>query len=62
MPLQTLDVAADSVPKGAWVHCASGMRSVIGASILQARGVDVELIQDDYASAGDAGLQRVMGH
>ena len=62
VPLQTLDVAADSVPKGAWVHCASGMRSVIGASILQARGVDVELIQDDYASAGDAGLQRVMGH
>jgi hydroxyacylglutathione hydrolase len=62
VPLQTLDVAAPSVPNGAWVHCASGMRSVIGASVLQARGVDVELIQDDYERASDAGLERVVGH
>ena len=61
VPLHTLDIAAESVPKGAWVHCASGMRSAIGASILEARGVPVELVLDDYASAADAGLQRVVG-
>ena len=62
IPLQSLDVAADSVPDGAWVHCASGMRSAIGASILEARGVAVELVQDEYTAAGDAGLERVVGH
>ena len=62
VPLQSLDVAAGSVPDGAWVHCASGMRSAIGASILEARGVSVELVVDDYATAGEAGLERVVGH
>lgn len=60
VPLETLDVAASSVPDGAWVHCASGMRSVMGASILESRGIGVELIQDDYAAAADTALQRVV--
>jgi hydroxyacylglutathione hydrolase len=61
IPLHTLDVAAPSVPAGAWVHCASGMRSVIGASILEARGIDVELVRDDYPAAARTSLERIVG-
>lgn len=62
VPLQSIDVASGSVPDGAWVHCASGMRSAIGASVLEAKGIAVELIQDEYAGAVEAGLERVVGH
>lgn len=49
------------VPDGElWVHCASGYRAAIVASLLAARGHDVVLVDDDYDEhAADAGLQIV---
>lgn len=42
-----------------WVHCASGFRASIGASILDRAGRDVVLIDDGYDNAADAGLTMV---
>jgi hydroxyacylglutathione hydrolase len=39
-----------------WVHCESGYRSVLAASILAARGQRVVSVDDDFASAAAAGL------
>ncbi|MFN3216233.1 MAG: MBL fold metallo-hydrolase [Acidimicrobiales bacterium] len=38
------------------VHCASGYRAAIAASLLDRAGRDVALIDDDFARAADAGL------
>ena len=37
-----------------WVHCASGFRASIAASLLARAGHDVTLIDDDYATHGRA--------
>lgn len=41
------------------VHCASGYRAAIAASLLDRAGRDVALIDDDFARAGEAGLPLV---
>ncbi|HEU5085171.1 MAG TPA: MBL fold metallo-hydrolase [Acidimicrobiales bacterium] len=56
--LQRLDdVPADTV----WVHCASGFRASIAASLLDRAGKDVVLIDDEYENAAKAGLEEVEG-
>ena len=44
---------ADSVPAGKlWVHCTSGYRAGIAASLLQRAGRDVVLIDAKFDDAG----------
>jgi len=43
------------------VHCRSGYRAVIAASLLQAAGHAVVAIDDEYIRAPDAGLSLVTG-
>ncbi len=40
----------------AWVHCHSGYRASIAASLLDAVGRTVVVADDDYENAEDAGL------
>ena len=45
------------VPAGeVWVHCASGYRASVAASILAAAGRRVVAVDDDFARAGEVGL------
>ncbi|MDX8140504.1 MULTISPECIES: MBL fold metallo-hydrolase [Lentzea] len=54
IPIHSLPQRVHEVPPGrVWVHCASGMRAAIGASLLDAAGRDVVAIDDDYRAAGD---------
>lgn len=53
---QLLDRTADLPAGRLWVHCASGFRASIAASLLDRAGKDVVLIDDDYTSADDAGF------
>ena len=47
----------DALPPGQlWVHCASGYRASIAASLLDRAGRDVVLVDDSYDSAVAAGL------
>jgi hydroxyacylglutathione hydrolase len=39
-----------------WVHCASGFRAAIAASVLDRAGSDVILVDDSFATAVDLGL------
>jgi len=39
-----------------WLYCGSGYRASVGASILDAAGVDVVHLDDDFSSAARAGL------
>ena len=46
-----------------WIYCGSGFRASIGASMLQAEGVDVVHVDDDFPNAEKAGLTIVtLGH
>lgn len=57
VPLQELRERLDEVPEGeVWVHCGAGYRASIAASILDAVGRQVVLVDDDFARAGSAGL------
>jgi len=57
IPLHELPTRAADVPPGeVWVHCESGYRSVLAASILAARGRRVVSVNDDFTSAAAAGL------
>ncbi|MDX8053838.1 MBL fold metallo-hydrolase [Lentzea sp. BCCO 10_0798] len=54
IPIHSLPDRVHEVPPGrVWVHCASGMRAAIGASLLDAAGRDVVAIDDDYSTASD---------
>jgi glyoxylase-like metal-dependent hydrolase (beta-lactamase superfamily II)/rhodanese-related sulfurtransferase len=60
LPLHELLGRIDEVPAGrqVWLHCAAGFRASIGASILQAAGRDVVLVDGDfYPNAITAGLE-----
>ena len=47
----------DELPAGRlWVHCASGFRASIAASLLDRAGRDVVHVDDDYEKAAPAGL------
>lgn len=48
-----------------WIYCGSGFRASIGASVLEAAGVDVIHVDDDFPNAAKAGLPivtRAHGH
>jgi len=58
IPLPELPRRVGEVPAGeTWVHCKSGYRATVAASILKAAGRTVVAIDDDFAHAGPAGLQ-----
>ena len=58
IPLHELLTRVDEVPTGeVWVHCASGYRASIGASVLAAHHVQVVAIDDGFdENAATAGL------
>jgi hydroxyacylglutathione hydrolase len=57
IPLHELPGRVAELPPGeVWVHCESGYRSVVAASMLAARGRRVVGVNDDFASASAAGL------
>ena len=58
LPLHSLVDRMHEVPHGkVWVHCASGFRASIAASILDRAGHEVVHIDDEYANAEKAGLR-----
>jgi|SRR6185437_12283636 len=62
IPLHELPARLTEVPPGEiWVHCQSGYRSAIAASLLDAAGRTVVAIDDDYDRAARAGLRLVAG-
>jgi hydroxyacylglutathione hydrolase len=55
IPLNELTERIDEVPSGdLWVHCATGFRASIAASILDRAGHTVTLIDDDFDHAADS--------
>lgn len=57
IPIHTLSERINELPQcELWVHCASGFRAAIGASILHKEGRNVVLINDDYNNAEKNGL------
>lgn len=57
IPLHQLEAGLGRVPGGeVWVHCASGFRASIAASLLDRAGRPVVLIDDDWDRAAGAGL------
>ncbi|OBB57813.1 MBL fold metallo-hydrolase [Mycobacterium sp. 852013-51886_SCH5428379] len=55
--LHELPDRLDDVPGGpVWVHCGSGYRASIATSLLDRAGVEVVLIDDAFAKAGERGL------
>ncbi len=57
VPLNELFDRLDEVPTARlWVHCASGFRASIAASILDGAGRDVVHVDDEYDAAVKAGL------
>ncbi|MGN6607372.1 MAG: MBL fold metallo-hydrolase [Jatrophihabitans sp.] len=60
IPIHELPRRVDEVPEGElWVHCASGYRASIAASILNAAGRTLVAIDDSFANAEKAGLHLV---
>ena len=43
-----------------WIYCGSGFRASAGASVLDAAGVDVVHVDDDFSNAAKAGLPVVV--
>ncbi|MGH3963548.1 MAG: MBL fold metallo-hydrolase [Pseudonocardiaceae bacterium] len=57
VPLHSLIERLDEVPDAQlWVHCATGLRASIAASLLDRAGREVVLIDDEYATAVKIGL------
>jgi glyoxylase-like metal-dependent hydrolase (beta-lactamase superfamily II)/rhodanese-related sulfurtransferase len=57
IPFWELEQRTAEVPAGqVWVHCASGFRASIGASILDRAGRDVVYVDDDWERAAQLGL------
>ncbi|UGY92417.1 MBL fold metallo-hydrolase [Streptomyces gobiensis] len=57
IPIHELRGRLREVPDGVvWVHCASGMRATIAASLLDAAGREVVTVDDSFAAAADTGL------
>ncbi len=57
VPLHELPARLPGIPAGEiWVHCRSGHRASIAASILDATGRRVVAVDDGYEHAADAGL------
>jgi hydroxyacylglutathione hydrolase len=45
-----------AVGKPVWIYCGSGFRASIGASLLEAAGIEPVHVDDDFANAAKAGL------
>ncbi len=57
IPIHELLERLDEVPEGRlWVHCASGYRASICASLLAREGHDVVLVDDEFDHAVELGL------
>lgn len=57
VPIGELLDRIDEIPQSElWIHCGSGYRASIAASVLAARDHTVVLIDDVFDNAGDAGL------
>lgn len=57
IPIHELADRAAELPAGEiWVHCASGYRASVAASILDRQDRDVVLIDDEFGSAEELGL------
>ena len=57
IPLHELPGRVAELPSGeVWVHCESGYRSILAASILAAHGRSVVSVDDDLTSAAAAGV------
>lgn len=53
IPLHDLEDRLGEIPPGTvWVHCASGYRASIAASLLDRAGREVVLVDDEWAAAG----------
>ena len=62
IPLHQLRARLHELPDGeAWVHCHSGYRASIAASILDAAGHAVVAVDDGYDRAATAGLPLISG-
>ena len=62
VPFYDLRGRQDEIPDGeVWVHCKSGYRASIGASLMDCAGRDVVHIDDDWEHAADSGLDIVEG-
>jgi glyoxylase-like metal-dependent hydrolase (beta-lactamase superfamily II)/rhodanese-related sulfurtransferase len=62
IPLFELRARLHDVPPGeVWVHCHSGYRSMVAASMLAARGRQVVAVADDFDHAAEAGIELVQG-
>jgi hydroxyacylglutathione hydrolase len=57
VPIHEITRRAEEVPDGeVWVHCATGYRASIAASVLDAAGRQVVVVDDEFEHAGEAGL------
>jgi hydroxyacylglutathione hydrolase len=62
IPLHDLLARLDDVPAGEiWVHCRTGYRSSVAASILDAAGRTVVAVDDEFDRAAAAGLPLASG-
>ena len=62
IPLHSLVERLHEVPQGkVWVHCASGYRASIAASILDRAGHEVVHLDDEFGNAEKAGLEVTRG-
>ena len=60
IPIHELPDRVDDVPEGElWVHCASGYRAGVAASILDAAGRRLVAIDDSFENAEEVGLHLV---
>ncbi len=57
IPLHDLPKRLDDVPPGElWVHCQSGYRAMVAASLLAGRGREAVSINDHFSNAAPAGV------
>jgi hydroxyacylglutathione hydrolase len=62
VPFWELEQRTGEVPAGeVWVHCASGFRAAIAASLLDRAGRQVVYVDDDWSHAAEAGLPITTG-
>ncbi len=60
LPLHELVARVDEVPEGqVWVHCRSGYRASLAASVLARAGREVVVVDDELTNADGAGLDVV---
>jgi hydroxyacylglutathione hydrolase len=62
IPFWELEQRTNEIPGGTvWVHCASGFRAAIGASLLDRAGRQVVHVDDDWERAAELGLPVTTG-